>query len=158
MNETLRIIFLIYFLTHIPVTLILDLQAIFVEQYPDTLQIVYTWYISTYNDLLIARRPLWLKSFIWAELLFQMPFFFVASYGLLFKKNWIRIPSIVYGVHVATTVWAILAEIWFNEENAPHEKMTLICFYAPYFIIPAFLAGYMIFTDSPFSSKKAKSV
>eukprot|EP01039_Chlorochromonas_danica_P010910 gene10910-12125_t len=157
MNEVLRWVFLIYFITHIPITLLVDLQVIFGEYYPPNLIAVNDWYIATYNDLIIARKPLWLKSFVWAELLVQMPFFFLATYGLWNRKNWIRIPGIAYGVHVATTVWAILAELLFNHENTQEQKQMLFGFYSPYFIIPALLAGYLAVYEHPFEIKKVKS-
>lgn len=154
MNEFLRIVFLAYFITHIPITLVLDLQVIFGAYYPADLQAVAEWYVSTYNDQLIGRRPVWLQSFILAEFLFQMPFFFVATYGLLYKRNWLRIPAIIYGVHVATTVWAILAEFIMNTDNSFQEKVTLFGFYMPYFVIPVLLAGYMAKHSEPFQKTK----
>jgi hypothetical protein len=157
MNSLLRAIFLIYFITHIPITLSLDLQVLFGEYYPESFQSLATWYVSTYNDQLILLKPVWLKSFIWAELLFQTPFFFVATYGLLFKKNWIRIPSIIYGAHVATTVWAIIAEFVASTTISEKEKMVLFSFYAPYFIIPALLMWYMAVTPVPFADERKKT-
>jgi len=158
MNELLRIIFLVYFITHIPITACLDLQVILGEYYPESLQQITAWYVQTYHDPLIGEQPIWFKSFIWAEFLFQMPFFFVAAYGLLFRKNWIRIPSIAYGMHVATTVWGILAEFIFSKSITDQEKLTLFAFYVPYLIIPLLLALYMCFTEVPFPGKKQKKV
>eukprot|EP01031_Cornospumella_fuschlensis_P035843 gene35843-43473_t len=156
MNELLRLVFLAYFITHIPITLVLDLQVIFGSYYPASLQAVADWYVATYNDQLIARRPIWLQSFILAEFLFQMPFFFVATYALLYKRNWLRIPAIVYGVHVATTVWPILAEFAMNTDNSFQEKATLFGFYMPYFVIPALLATYMAKNSEPFPATANK--
>lgn len=155
MNPFLRVVFLVYFITHIPITLSLDLQVLFGEFYPASLQELATWYIATYNDQLIQNKPVWLKSFILAELLFQTPFFFVATYALLFKKNWIRIPSIIYGAHVATTVWAIIAEFAMSTTISDKEKTVLFGFYAPYFVIPALLMWYMAVTPEPFGAKDA---
>ena len=156
MNSLLRIIFLVYFVTHIPITLSLDLQVILGEYYPETFRNLASWYIATYNDQLLLLKPTWLKSFIWAELLFQTPFFFIATYGLLFKKNWIRIPSIIYGSHVATTVWAIIAEFAVSTTITDQEKLVLFSFYAPYFIIPTLLMVYMAVTPLPFPSSDKK--
>ena len=154
MHPVLRAIFLVYFITHIPITLSLDLQVLFGEYYPENFQALASWYIATYNDQLILTKPMWLKSFIWAELLFQTPFFFVATYGLLYKRNWIRIPSIIYGAHVATTVWALIAEFAASDKISPKEKLVLYSFYAPYFVIPALLMLYMAVTPTPFENKK----
>jgi hypothetical protein len=153
MNNLLRAVFLVYFITHIPITLSLDLQVLFGEYYPESFQSLATWYVNTYNDQLILHKPVWLKSFIWAELLFQTPFFFVATYALIYKKNWIRIPSIIYGAHVATTVWAIIAEFIVSTKISDKEKAVLFGFYAPYFIVPALLMWYMAVTPVPFGNK-----
>lgn len=153
MNEIFRYILLGYFISHIPITLIVDFQVILGQYYPPILQQVFTFYIDTYHDHISATQPWWFKSFVWAEALFQLPFFFVATYGLLYKKNWIRIPSIVYGIHVATTVWPILAETIFSTLNTFDEKKVLIGFYAPYFIIPLLLALTMCFEEKPFGTK-----
>lgn len=100
--------------------------------------------------------PVWLKSFIIAELLLQFPFFLVAIYGLIHKKNWIRIPSIMYGTHVATTVLPIIAEILFSTLLSLEQKLILFGFYFPYFAIPAWLALYMAVNEVPFSQSKTK--
>ncbi len=153
MNEILRITFLGYFITHIPITLSLDLQALFGPYYPPQLQALCAWYCATFKDQLMLHQPAWFKSFIVAELLFQLPFFFVATYGLLYKKNWIRIPSIIYGTHVATTVWPIIADLIMSDVNTVSEKYVLFGFYFPYFLIPAMLAGYMAAYPYPFGEK-----
>lgn len=158
MNGLLRAIFLIYFITHIPITLCVDLQVLFGQYYPASLIQLNDWYIATYNDHLIRTKPIWLQSFIWAELLVQTPFFFAATYGLIFKKNWIRIPSILYGAHVATTVIPILAETLVSTVNTDQEKLMLVGFYAPYFLIPFILAMYMSFVPKPFGDKKLKAI
>ena len=103
MHTALRYTFLVYFVTHIPISLVLDFQGVLGEFYPASLRDLYKWYVGTFSDPLMAAPPVWLKAFIAAELLLQFPFFFAASYSLLFKKNWIRVPGIIYGTHVATT-------------------------------------------------------
>ena len=157
MNSLLRIVFLVYFITHIPITIFVDLQILFGEHYPEPLQQLFAWYIRTYNDQLLVLKPAWLQSFIWAELFAQLPFFFVATYGLLFKRNWIRIPSIIYGAHVATTVWAILAEFYTIQTISAEEKFALLGFYAPYLVIPLLLTFYMAVTPQPFGDHQKKT-
>lgn len=156
MNEFLRTVFIGYFVTHIPITLCIDMQILFGNYYPTTLQSLYKWYYTFFNDQLLRYPPVWLKSFIYAEIALQLPFFFVASYGLIYKKNWIRIPSILYGSHVATTVLPILAEALMSKSNTNQEKMLLCTVYLPYFVIPATLACYMSFYPSPFTTKSKK--
>ena len=152
MNDLLRIIFIVYFTTHIPITLCLDLQGVLPSTlYPQALKDFFIWYVSTFSDyLMTAPQPVWLKSFLFAELIWQLPFFFVAAYGLIYKKNWLRIPSIVYGTHVATTVWPILAEIIYSTNNTIAQKQLLFSFYFPYLLVPALLSSYMSCHVVPF--------
>lgn len=156
MNSLLKWTLLIYFITHIPITLMVDLQVLFHPYYPKTLQDVFIWYGKTYQDHVLTDRGFWFQSFIVAELFLQLPFFFVAVYGLLNEKNWIRIPSIFYGVHVATTVWPIMAETVFAGRNSTKEILILSGFYLPYFFIPLILAVYMGMNPIPFPSKAKK--
>ena len=156
MNQLLKITFLIYFITHIPITLCLDLQILLGQFYPDNLRSLFTWYVSVFNDRLLATRPIWLQSFIFAELVLQLPFFFAAVYGIAYEKKWIRIPAIIYGSHVATTVIPILAEVAFSTELTFHEKLVLCSVYLPYFLIPAALVWVFGISTDPFAQSKSK--
>lgn len=156
MNSILKIIFLVYFSTHIPITLMLDLQILLGQFYPATLRSLFSWYTAAFNDRLLATRPIWLQSFIFAELVFQLPFFFAAFYGIAYEKKWIRIPAIVYGAHVATTVIPILAEVAFSSELTHQEKLVLCSVYLPYFLIPATLVWVFGTSSDPFAAAKSK--
>ena len=71
------------------------------------------------------------------------------------KKEYhkIKIPGIIYGAHVATTVWAILAETIISDKNSTNEKIVLTSFYFPYFLIPVLFALSLSCIDE----SKAKS-
>ena len=84
-----------------------------------------------------------------AEAFFQLPFFFVAVYGLLHEKQWIRIPLIVYGSHVFTTVFPILYT-FYEAENSDMNKLALFGFYSPYLLVPLMLTIYMSVYEDPF--------
>ena len=135
MNSILRLVFLIYFITHIPISLCLDFQAIYGSIYPEALRALQRFYVNTFKDPLFITQPVWFKSFIACEILFQFPFFFIVTYGLLYKQNWIRIPCIFYGSHVATTLIPILSEFLANKHLSDIQKFTLFGFYFPYFLI-----------------------
>ena len=157
MNDILRYTFLVYFITHIPITICVDLQAIFGRYYPGQLQNLFSWYLNTFNDQVMKFQPIWLKSFIFAELLLQLPFFIFAIYGLIYKKKILRIPSIVYGSHTATTLIPILSEILFSDILNFKEKAILTSFYLPYFILPVIIAIYFSLNPDPFKESKERS-
>ena len=122
--------------------------------YPTQLKDLLHFYITTFKDPLMSKPPPFLQSFIIAEAIFQLPFFFVVLYALIKKKNWIRIPSIFYGSHTATTVWAILYEFALSKEIDTKTKLVLISLYYPYFLIPLILAIHMSLVEIPFPNKQ----
>lgn len=92
-----------------------------------------------------------------AEAFFQFPFFFVAIYGLLYKKQWIRIPSIVYGSHVVTTLLPIMFTFYHADNSDGHiNKLALFGFYMPYLLIPFLLTAYMCLNPDPFKENDTK--
>ena len=45
------------------------------------------WYIEEFKDPLLQNSPVWFKSFLFCELVFQLPFFPIAAYAV-FKGKW----------------------------------------------------------------------
>ena len=154
MNGFLRWVYLIYFISHIPITLLLDLQGVLPrELYPAPVSSFFDWYAAEFNDLLMRRgsTPLWLQSFLVCEGLFQLPFFFVALRALQQRRcsEAVRSLFIIYGAHVATTVVPILAEL------LAAGKPLLVAIYFPYFAVPLSLAVHFGM-GNPFSAAPAK--
>jgi hypothetical protein len=158
MNEVFRWVLIVYFATHVPITLCVDLQGLIPKIYPDNLTNLLEWYTTAFEDQLMAHPQPWFKSFLFAEGVFQLPFFFVALYGLLKKRNWLRIPSIIYGAHTSTTVWPIMAETIAFKHSSYQKTILLVLIYSPYFCMPLALAIYMAFVPTPFphSPRRAK--
>lgn len=104
----------------------------------------------------MQEPPVWFKSFLLCELVFQLPFFPIAAYAF-FKGScrWIRIPAIIYAAHTITTLIPILYTFLFEDfskaaafkgqrpENF-RERLTLVGVYAPYLIIPLILLLFML--------------
>ena len=92
-----------YFLSHIPITLLLDLQAIYPPNWvPQPLLDITTRYIDILNDPLMNPiknvHMYWFKSFVFCEAFLQLPFFFVAAYGVYHSKLIIYTP-LTYNIH-----------------------------------------------------------
>lgn len=106
--RVLEIIFFLYFATHIPITLFIDLQALLPEHvYPQQVGVtngrivfishfysltvlpllqlkdVLRWYSEEFKDPMVVDPPEWFKSFIFCEAFLQLPFFPVAAYAFL---------------------------------------------------------------------------
>uniref|UniRef100_A0A8B9NBY4 EXPERA domain-containing protein n=1 Tax=Accipiter nisus TaxID=211598 RepID=A0A8B9NBY4_9AVES len=79
-------LFAFYFLSHIPVTLLIDLQALLpAGLHPRALL---QWYAATFRDPMMLQPPEWFKAFIYCEAFLQMPFFPIAVYAFL--KGWYK--------------------------------------------------------------------
>jgi hypothetical protein len=83
----LRTAFLIFFISHIPITILVDGQAVFSRLYPSSFLNLVAWYSDLFGDVLMRRstdnNKDWFASLVLCELLFQIPFFFVAARMIL---------------------------------------------------------------------------
>lgn len=151
-NSTFRAIACVFFLTHIPATILMDSQAILPKSVvPTFAQALLKFHVETNHDPLMDSQPVWFKSFILFELLFQLPFFFVGFYAFYKRCNWIRIPGIAYGAHTATTLIPILAEILYSTAIPNTEaRIKLFLIYLPYLLIPATIALLCALEEKPF--------
>ena len=156
---SLRSAFLIFFISHIPITVLIDGQGVLAPMYPQPLKDVVSWYTSCFGDVLIKRAPsmetVWFSSVICCELLFQLPFFFLAT-RILWKypirrsslsvanaspspsskfqslsdnesyPTWFRTMCLMYGSHVATTLVPILATFVMSEDMSTIQKVMTI--------------------------------
>lgn len=89
-SRPLDLIYLIYFATHIPVTLAIDFQIFYPPHWvPKVLSDALAFYIDTYKDPFMGSPTTlyWFKSFICCELIVQLPFFFIACVGLVKGKK-----------------------------------------------------------------------
>jgi len=155
MHPAWRAVLLTYFVTHVPATLILDLQGLALELFPPALQNMHGLYVATFKDPLMGERPLWFRSLLSCEAVFQLPFFFAAIYALYKRDNRIRIPMIVYCSHVVTTMVPILAVLGTHESLSVHERATLLSFYLPYLLVPLAAGLHFALVPRPFGEPGA---
>ena len=155
MNRLLKYIIIVYYVTHIPISLFFDLQSIFHKYYPEFLQQIYIWYCNSFKDPLMSQaletyglHP-WISIMIYYEIL-QIPYFFIATYAMAYELNWIRIPSIIYASHVVTTVSSILSEMYYSRLINNSQKMILYSFYVPYLLLPLLILFVFSSTPMPF--------
>ncbi|KFW85605.1 Transmembrane protein 97, partial [Manacus vitellinus] len=92
-------LFALYFLSHIPITALIDLQPLLpmcwfgFPKLTDLLQ----QYATSFRDPMMLQPPEWFKAFIYCEAFLQLPFFPVAAYAFLKGGcRWIRTPAIIY--------------------------------------------------------------
>jgi hypothetical protein len=85
-SRPLDLIYLIYFATHIPVTLGIDCQVFYPPEWvPQVLKDALLMYTRDYKDPFMgSKEPMyWFLSFIVCEVIVQLPFFFIACIGLV---------------------------------------------------------------------------
>ncbi|XP_059763995.1 sigma intracellular receptor 2 [Balaenoptera ricei] len=157
----------LYFLSHIPITLLVDLQAVLPRDlYPVELRNLQQWYTEEFKDALLQNPPVWFKSFLFCELVFQLPFFPIATYAF-FKGGcrWIRTPAIIYSVQTMTTLIPILSTVLLEDFSKAscfkgqgpktfHERLFLVSVYMPYFLIPLILLLFML--QNPYYKSEEK--
>jgi hypothetical protein len=121
------------------------------------------WHVETTGDPLMAPGvsgagfPAWFRALVMGELLFQLPFFFVATYAFARRLNWIRLPALVYGVHTATTLLPILLELAESPDvPSPAARAKLLAIYAPYLLLPIVCAAWMASSPTPFGKQKMR--
>ncbi|KAM9808814.1 sigma intracellular receptor 2 [Syngnathus typhle] len=159
----LETVFVFYFTSHIPITLLIDLQTVLPGYlYPQALRDLFQWYSKEFRDPMLLQPPEWFQSFIVCEGLLQIPFFPIAAYAFYKGScHWIRTPAIIYSTHVATTLIPILSHIIFHQYTiespwAPQtwqERWTLVAIYAPYLFVPVLLLFTMLLSSTYNPSK-----
>eukprot|EP00192_Tetraselmis_astigmatica_P023503 CAMPEP_0117684652 /NCGR_PEP_ID=MMETSP0804-20121206/21234_1 /TAXON_ID=1074897 /ORGANISM="Tetraselmis astigmatica, Strain CCMP880" /LENGTH=66 /DNA_ID=CAMNT_0005495699 /DNA_START=475 /DNA_END=672 /DNA_ORIENTATION=+ len=65
--------------------------------YPSWATALLDGFITDYGDPLMGEKPTWFRALVAVECALQLPFFFVAVFAYIMKRNWIRVPMIVYG-------------------------------------------------------------
>ena len=79
------------------------------------------------------------------ELVFQLPFFFVAISALRRRDEGAKGWLLAYGAHTATTLAPILQYIWESDAIASElERWKLIGVYSPYLVVPLWIVSCTI--------------
>lgn len=137
-------LFAAYLLLHGVLACLVDAQSIL----PDVAPAIYALYESTgltavvaqwcaeEGDFLVKENPAWFKALIWSELFLQVPACFVLGLGWLREAEWVKKPSLVYSVHVLTTMVPIMGTLL--SDPRPTTKCTAV--YAVWVLLPLLLA------------------
>eukprot|EP00730_Choanoeca_flexa_P010151 TRINITY_DN16027_c0_g1_i1.p1 TRINITY_DN16027_c0_g1~~TRINITY_DN16027_c0_g1_i1.p1 ORF type:complete len:167 (+),score=13.54 TRINITY_DN16027_c0_g1_i1:3-503(+) len=146
-----------FFASHIPITMLIDSQAVLpASLFPSILKQTVRWYAETTPDPMMANPPGWFKPLVAGEVLLQLPFFFLALQKIPKGDNTLRLPGLVYGVHVATTLMPIFGEVFFGDATAElplKNKLLLAAIYSPYFLIPLHFAYTMYTSEQPYAKR-----
>ena len=164
-----RTAFLAFFISHIPITLLIDAQAVFSVYYPEPLRELIRWYCNIFGDVLMRYpSPSWFQSLVLGEVLLQLPFFVVAIRVIQEHNScnsnikdaqryppWFRNASLVYGAHVSTTLIPILTTFWTSEEMHRGQVLATSLIYSPYLLFPLALLWHAV-SDEPIAGYSMK--
>jgi len=109
------------------------------------------WWGSNFDPLLNAR-PVWWRATIWIDAIFFGPYYAFAIYAFLKRKNWIRVPSIVYASVMLTNVTIILSEEIWGPLATPH-LAAVVGANASWIVVPALILYRM--SREPFPASEA---
>ncbi|KAI8055728.1 transmembrane protein 6/97, partial [Syncephalis plumigaleata] len=155
-----------YFLSHIPASLLIDTQVVLPPSWiPSFLSELRAWYAYTTGDpFMRPDQPagafdfVWFRGMVVCELCFQLPLMLLAvqifcpwtkqasanastAYPVRVRnlRRW-RVPLLAFGVHTATTLVPILAELYawptVNSSTTADAAALLYSFYVPYLLGP----------------------
>ena len=131
---TTEIIYLIYFSSHIPITIYFDSPNIIPHHLlSSSILSTRTFYVEFFKYPLVEYAPIWFKSLVLIEFIIQLPFMIFASWMLFTGYKRKSLFLVAYGIHVCTALIPCLGELWVN---GGEHWIYLVAFYIPYFIVP----------------------
>ncbi|KAG7093985.1 hypothetical protein E1B28_007615 [Marasmius oreades] len=156
-SRPLDLVYTLFFAFHIPISLLLDFNAIYPPKFtPAALTSLQMWYLEFTQDPLMvgiasgkgATELMWFHSFIYMELLFQLPTFVLGIRGLTKNSPKIYPLLCLYGASTATTTLPCLLHVTqaFHANAITTAQFSiLISGYVPFLVIPLTMAIDMAF-------------
>jgi hypothetical protein len=150
-RRPLDIILLVYFIFNlVAISYLFDIEQIIITDVshftypawpPRAIVDLGHWWGSAFDPLLNAR-PVWWRATIWIDAVVFGPYYAFAIYAFIRRRNWIRLPSIIYASVMLTNVTIILSEEIWGPHATPH-LLNVIGANASWIIAPALLIWRM---------------
>jgi hypothetical protein len=118
---------------------------------PERLLALVHWWEKSFDPLLIAR-PAWYRATIWLDVLAFGPFYAAAIWAYVKGREWIRIPSIIWGTMLFTNVFIILGDELRGIHAAPFPAI-VVGANAPWMIVPILVVARMWLDPHPFTEE-----
>ncbi len=158
-RRKLDILFILFFLVNLTfVTYMVDIEQNII---PDPYHFTYPvwppapmvdaihWYGQNIDPVLMAR-PVWWRMTIWIDTLFFGPYYAFAIYAFIRGREWIRIPSIIWGSMLITNVIIILGEELAGPHATPHFPLVL-ALNLPWLLVPMLVIYRVSKSAHPFA-------
>ncbi|GMM34529.1 Ema19 protein [Saccharomycopsis crataegensis] len=145
-NPKLDTFYLLYFLIHIPITVLVDSALVIPPAYRLAIQTkVLNFHISENKDFILLLAPSWLKVAGFVELIFQLPVFFIGIYALWNDIKKFYPLLMTYGFNASLTTLFCLYDIYIYNNGSSDllgftitqsDRLKLFWVYFPTFLIP----------------------
>ncbi|KAA6363451.1 MAG: hypothetical protein EZS28_041022, partial [Streblomastix strix] len=86
-------------------------------------------------DPLLMARPIFFKITVWIDVLYFGPFYAIALYAFIKKKNWIRNWTLLWISMMLVNLAVIFAEELYGEYKSPNKPIIIVTYIA-YVIFP----------------------
>lgn len=106
------------------------------------IQLIYSLYVEG-NDFLMLENPLFLRVQAGISAFVFGPFYLLLAYCLMRKKDWIRIPALMY-VSAMVYGMTIVLCVQFLGKNPPGNMLVFSLGTLPYLLIPLLLGARML--------------
>ncbi|CZR62660.1 related to integral membrane protein [Phialocephala subalpina] len=133
------LVYFIHFCMSIPIMFLMDLQALYPPSLvPAFMENLKSFYINTYNDQFFINTPLFFKTFMWTEILYQAPVSLWAIPALLRNDPKVPVVLLPFATLVFLTTLTCVVDMW--SWSVPLEqKIELSKLYGPYLVLPAYM-------------------
>ncbi|KAH9951157.1 transmembrane protein 6/97 [Amylocystis lapponica] len=158
-SRPLDLIYFLFFMMHLPATLLVDLQALYPAwMVPNIMKIIPVFYFTLSKDPLIGGAMgflgktdayVWFKTFLTLEAFFQIPVFILGMRGLWRNSRSIYVLLLIYAASTTTTTLPCLTVVWTTPLTSAEtraamvhsvaypQKLMLLGCYIPFFLIPS---------------------
>jgi hypothetical protein len=98
------------------------------------------WYAHD-ADPLFMHPPVWMRIVTGLSAFVYMPFYFFLVYALVRGRNWIQLPSVIYGTMISTITGIIVfgVEFFGEPEFQTQNPVKFLAFNLPYVLLPILL-------------------
>ena len=158
-NRLLDIAFVLFFIINILfITYIVDLEQLVIANpnnftypiWPPPFMVDMIHSYGRIYDPLLMARPVWWKVTVLIDAVFFGPFYLFGIFAFLKKRNWIKIPSIIYSSVMLTNVVIILGEEIYGPYASP-QLLVVLLVNLPWLLIPLLIIYRMSRTEKPFT-------
>lgn len=111
------------------------------------------WWGRTFDPCLMAREPWW-RATIWIDALGFGPFYALALYAFIKGRDWIKLPSLLWGAVMMTNVTVILFEELLGAHATPRPGV-VVAANLPWLLLPPFVIWRMARRERPFTREAA---